>query len=100
MTKDSLPFTVSLDLAKSGKGAVARDKFDAALAGANDALRWLRRCYDDRSLELLTIPSRSDDIDRAREAAAKLAENTSEIAVLGIGGGGPGGPALLPPRSA
>jgi glucose-6-phosphate isomerase len=99
MTKTALPFTVSLELAKTGKGAAPSDKFDMALAGASDALRWLRESKADRSIELLGIPERSDDIDRASEAAAKLAENTSEVAVLGIGGSSLGGQALLALRS-
>src|SRR4029077_3047384 len=99
MTKESLPFTVSLDLALGGKGAVARDKFEAALNSAGEALRWLRQRHDDRSLELLTIPARTDDIDRAREVAKSLEENTSEIAVLVSGGSSLGGQALLALRS-
>jgi glucose-6-phosphate isomerase len=94
MVQESLPFTVSLDHALAGKGAVPRAGYDSALASAAEALRWLRKARDDGTLELLSVPSRSDDIDRAREAAARLAENTSEIAVLGIGGSSLGGQAL------
>ena len=94
MTQKSLPFESLLDLALDGKGAVARDKFDAALSSAGDAVDWLKRAREEGSLELLAIPGRTDDIDQARLAAAKLVENTSEVAVLGIGGSSLGGQAL------
>ena len=91
----SLPFTISLDLALSGKGAVARADYDAALAATAPHLAWLREAREKKSLELLGIPSRTDDLVAAREVAAKLLENnTSEIAVLGIGGSSLGGQAL------
>jgi glucose-6-phosphate isomerase len=94
MASESLPFTASLDLALSGTGAASRERFDSALASADEALRWLRQARNDRSLGLLTIPSRRDDMEQAREAAAKFSENTSQIAVLGIGGSSLGGQAL------
>jgi len=90
----SLPFSISLDLALSGKGAVARADYDAALEAAAPHLAWLREARENKTLELLGIPARTDDLDAAREVAAKLAENTSEIAVLGIGGSSLGGQAL------
>ncbi|HEX4860171.1 MAG TPA: hypothetical protein VFV07_02975 [Rhizomicrobium sp.] len=89
-----LPFTISLDLALSGKGAVARADYDAALAAAAPHLAWLREAREKKTLELLGIPSRTDDLDAAQAVAAKLAQNTSEVAVLGIGGSSLGGQAL------
>jgi glucose-6-phosphate isomerase len=85
------PFAVSLDLALSGKGAVARADFDAALAAAQPHAKAL---LADTSIELLGVPARRDDIEAARPIAAKLLENTSEIAILGIGGSSLGGQAL------
>ena len=95
MSTESLPFEISLDLALGGKGAVARDCYDGVLKDAEDALSWLRRSRDDKSIELFGIPSRTDDLARAREAAEKLENNTSDIVVLGIGGSSLGGKALL-----
>jgi glucose-6-phosphate isomerase len=89
MTQPS--FVVSLDLALKGKGAVARADFDAALAQAQPHAKAL---LADTSIELLSVPARRDDIERARPIAAKLSENSSEIAVLGIGGSSLGGQAL------
>jgi glucose-6-phosphate isomerase len=94
MTQDSHPFDVSLSLALEGKGAPKRADYDAALAEAGRALDWLRASKADGSIELFSIPGRTDDIAQARDVAAKLAENTTDIAVLGIGGSSLGGQAL------
>jgi glucose-6-phosphate isomerase len=100
MAQESLPFTVSLDLALGGKGAVGPKQLEQALAGAESALEWLRKSRDDGSIELFSIPARTDDIAQARDAATKLLENTSDIAVLGIGGSSLGGKALQALRPA
>jgi len=90
----SLPFSVSLDLTLSGKGAVPRAGFDAALAACAPHLDWLRKVHADKSLELLGVPSRTDDLDAARMVAESFCKDTSEIGVLGIGGSSLGGQAL------
>ncbi|MBV8977399.1 MAG: glucose-6-phosphate isomerase [Alphaproteobacteria bacterium] len=90
----SLPYTISLDLALSGKGAVPRADFDAARKACAAHLDGLRRARADGSLELLGVPSRRDDLDAARPVAEKLLHNTTDIAVLGIGGSSLGGQAL------
>jgi glucose-6-phosphate isomerase len=90
----SLPYSIDLDLALSGKGAVARADYDAALAAAAPHLQWLREARETKSLELLGVPSRTDDIDAAQDVAAQLSKDTSEVAVLGIGGSSLGGQAL------
>ncbi|MEI9886399.1 MAG: hypothetical protein WDN08_07825 [Rhizomicrobium sp.] len=56
---------------------------------------WLRRQAGDKSLELLGIAERTDDIDAARPIAASFAKDTSDVAVLGIGGSSLGGKALM-----
>jgi glucose-6-phosphate isomerase len=90
--RDSLPFSVSLDLAV-GNGVEASD-FEAALGETEGALAWLRDTHARSTLELLSIPSRRDDIAAARAAAEKWLSNTSDVAVLGIGGSSLGGQAL------
>jgi glucose-6-phosphate isomerase len=90
----SLPYSISLDLALSGKGAVARADYDAALAATAPHLAWLREARERKTLELLGVPSRTDDIDAAQDVAAQLSKDTSEVAVLGIGGSSLGGQAL------
>src|SRR5208282_4050188 len=82
-----LPFAVSLDLASGATGAVA---YANALADAEGALAWLRDAYATKSLELLRVPERRDDIEAARTAAEKWRGNTTDVAVGGIeavGGG-------------
>ena len=89
----SAAFNVSLDLALSGKGAPPRDAYDQALGKTAAALDWLRRQHAGRSLELLGIPSRTDDLRAAAKQAAAL-KGFATVAVLGIGGSSLGGQAL------
>jgi glucose-6-phosphate isomerase len=94
MAQDSLPFGVSLDLALSGPGAVAKSSYDAALKEADGALAWLRGQHDAKALELLEIPSRTADLGAAAPIVDAFSKDTSDIAVLGIGGSSLGGRAL------
>src|SRR5450432_1722000 len=87
------PFTIDLQLALSGKGAPPRSAYDQALAKSAGALDWLRQQYASLGLELLGIPSRSDDLRAAAKQAAAL-KGFSTVAVLGIGGSSLGGQAL------
>jgi glucose-6-phosphate isomerase len=87
------PFSVNLDLALSGKGAPPRSAYDQALAKSAVALDWLRGQHSSKSLELLGIPSRTDDLARAAKQAAAL-KGFATVAVLGIGGSSLGGQAL------
>ena len=87
------PFSVSLDLALSGAGAPPRAAYDAALRASRDALEWLRVQKASGGLELLGIPTRTDDVKAAAKQAAAL-NVFSTVAVLGIGGSSLGGQAL------
>jgi glucose-6-phosphate isomerase len=89
----SAPFSVNIDLALSGKGAAPRDGYDKLLAKSAEALSWLREQHKTRGLELLGIPTRTDDLRQATKQAAALKGFTT-IAVLGIGGSSLGGQAL------
>jgi glucose-6-phosphate isomerase len=89
----SAAFNVNLDLALSGKGAPPRDAYDQALSKTAATLDWLRRQHAGRSLELLGIPSRTDDLRAAAKQAAAL-KGFATVAVLGIGGSSLGGQAL------
>jgi glucose-6-phosphate isomerase len=90
---ESAPFSVSLDLALGGPGAIARAGYDKALADSAAGLDWLRERHESKGLELLGIPSRTDDLKIATKHAATLGGFTT-IAVLGIGGSSLGGQAL------
>jgi len=89
----SAPFSVNLDLALSGKGAVPCDGYDQALAKSAAALDWLRQQHASKGLELLGIPTRTDDLRAATKQAAAL-KGFATVAVLGIGGSSLGGQAL------
>ena len=90
----ALPFSISLDLALSGPGAVSRAAFDAALKDGAVALAWLREQKKAHALEILDIVDRTDDIAAAKAVADSWMGNSSDIAVLGIGGSSLGGQAL------
>ncbi|HEX4177364.1 MAG TPA: hypothetical protein VHY57_02960 [Rhizomicrobium sp.] len=87
------PFSVTIDLALSGKGSVPRDAYDQALAKSAAALDWLREQHASKGLELLGIPTRTDDLRAATKQAAAL-KGFATVAVLGIGGSSLGGQAL------
>ncbi|HVW73829.1 MAG TPA: hypothetical protein VHC39_09330 [Rhizomicrobium sp.] len=87
------PFSVTTDLALSGKGSVPRDAYDQALEKSAAALDWLRAQHASKGLELLGIPTRTDDVRAAAKQAAAL-EGFATVAVLGIGGSSLGGQAL------
>ena len=90
-------FSVSLDLALSGNGAPSG--YDKSLVESASALDWLRDQAKTKSLELLGIPARADDLRAATKQAAAL-KGFSTIAVLGIGGSSLGGQALTALRKA
>src|SRR3954469_8107448 len=89
----SAAFTVNLELALSGKGAVPRDGYDQALAKSAAGLDWLRAQQAGKTLELLGIPSATADLRAATKQAAAL-KGFATVAVLGIGGSSLGGQAL------
>src|ERR1700748_510352 len=89
----SAAFTVNLELALSGKGAVPQGGYDQALAKSAAALDWLREQHASKGLELLGIPTRTDDLRAAAKQAAAL-KGFATVAVLGIGGTSLGGQAL------
>jgi glucose-6-phosphate isomerase len=88
------PLTVSLDLALAGKGAPPKAVYEASLDKAAGALDWLRQQEQARTLELLDIPARTDDLKAAKARAGDIARGMKTVAVLGIGGSSLGGQAL------
>src|SRR5471030_1268242 len=94
MPQESLPFTISLELALGGPGACPRPAFDAALAEADKGLSWLREQHRTKSLEHLFVPSRTDDLATAQPVVDAFCKDTSDVAVLAIGGSSLGGQAL------
>ena len=93
------PLNISLDLALSGAGAPSQARYSQALGACASALDWLRQQHKGKTLELLGIPSRTDDLRAATKQAAALKGFTT-VAVLGIGGSSLGGQALTALRKA
>jgi glucose-6-phosphate isomerase len=85
---------VNLDLALTGPGAPSKANYGTSLAKAEKALDWLREQQKANALELLSIPSRTDDLRKAQARALEIARGTKTVAVLGIGGSSLGGQAL------
>jgi glucose-6-phosphate isomerase len=109
MTDDSLPFSVSLDLALRVEGAPSAEAHDAAVKKTEDALFWLieqrrtgalgapsieSRAKHAGAMELLTIVEREDDIAAGAVVADALKRDTSDVFVLGTGGSSLGAQAL------
>jgi glucose-6-phosphate isomerase len=94
MSKESLPFTVSLELALGGPGACPQPAFASAMADAEKALAWLKEQNEARTIELLSVPSRRDDLVAAQAVVDSFCKDSSDVAVLGIGGSSLGGQAL------
>lgn len=90
---------ISLELALSGAGAPPQARYTQALQASASALDWLRQQHKGKTLELLGIPSRSDDLKTASKQAAAL-KGFATVAVLGIGGSSLGGQALTALRKA
>ncbi|OAI45227.1 hypothetical protein AYO42_03240 [Rhizomicrobium sp. SCGC AG-212-E05] len=87
------PLNISTELAMAGAGAPSPTRYAKALGGTVAALDWLRRQHKDKTLELLGIPARTDDVRMAAKQAAAL-KGFATVAVLGIGGSSLGGQAL------
>ncbi len=93
------PLNISIELAMSGAGAPSPTRYAKALGGTVAALDWLRQQHKGKTLELLGIPARTDDVRTASRQAAAL-KGFATVAVLGIGGSSLGGQALTPLRKA
>jgi glucose-6-phosphate isomerase len=91
---DSLPFSVSVDLALRVSGAPSAAAHDRAVKQTEDALFHLIEARRTGAMELLSIVEREDDLALAAAAADALKKNTTEIFVLGTGGSSLGAQAL------
>ncbi len=92
-----MPIQQSIDSALEkniGTHGVADGALTAALKRAEGALEDLRARHADRSLPLLRLPERTDDLAGIREAARKLVDSASDVVILGTGGSSLGGQTL------
>jgi glucose-6-phosphate isomerase len=77
-----------------GEGGVTSHELDDALGRADAAMLRLRHWHRDRTLPLLALPERRDDLEACREAAAILLAGASDIVIYGTGGSSLGAQAL------
>lgn len=77
-----------------GTAGLSRGEYEAVLARTESGLAWLREAHSSGTLPLLSLPAREDDLGEIRMAAEWLAEDTTDIVVLGTGGSSLGGQTL------
>jgi glucose-6-phosphate isomerase len=97
MPQPNAPYEQNIDACfeeKIGKDGLSRAAFDKALKQSESALSWLREAYEKKSLALLRVPERKDDLSPLRDVAGKLLDNTTDLFVLGTGGSSLGAQAL------
>jgi glucose-6-phosphate isomerase len=90
-----MPYTQDISRAlKSGHGGgISDERFQEMLARTEPALEKLRAAYAGRSLPLLLLAEKSDDLPSLQKAAARL-KKASDVVFLGTGGSSLGGQAL------
>ena len=97
MSHSTLPYEQRIDACfeeEIGAGGLSRSAYEAALGEADAALGWLREAYAKKSLALLHVPARKDDLGPLRDVAERLLDNTTDLFVLGTGGSSLGAQAL------
>src|ERR1035438_5788855 len=81
--------------ARIGPHGIADKALAAALDRAGAALDTLRARHADGGLPLLRLPEAHDDLASIREAGRRLAENATDVVILGTGGSSLGGQTLV-----
>lgn len=97
MSQTNLPYEQNVDACfeeKIGKDGLSQAAYGKALKEAETALAWLREAYEKKTLALLRVPERKDDLALLRDVAAKLLDNTTDLFVLGTGGSSLGAQAI------
>ena len=92
-----MPLIHSIDSALEktiGAHGVSAKALDAALARADGALEILRARHADGGLPLLKLPETHGDIEAIRDTARRLAQDATDIVILGTGGSSLGGQTL------
>jgi len=87
----------SIDSAREeriGAHGISAAALKAALGRAEDALDRLRKLHAERSLPLLRLPETRNDLETIRDIARRLANEATDIVVLGTGGSSLGGQTL------
>src|SRR5674536_3980 len=82
----------SIDSAREqriGPHGVAEKALNDALGRAEGALEVLRARHADGGLPLLRLPETHDDLVPIRDTGRRLAENATDVVLLGTGGSSP-----------
>jgi glucose-6-phosphate isomerase len=90
----SMPIVQSIDGALEnaiGPHGISKRALDAALARTEPALEILRARHADGGLPLLKLPETHNDLENIRDTARRLAEDATDIVMLGTGGSSLGG---------
>src|SRR5437879_6066614 len=87
----ALPYTQELRRAFPGSKVAYRQ----ALASLTPALKRLQAAHDDRSLPLLRVASRRDDLPEIAAAARRFRMSFADVIVLGTGGSSLGAQTLV-----
>lgn len=97
MSQPALPYEQRIDTCfeeKIGAGGLSRAAYEKALDESAPSLAWLKEAYEKKTLALLRVPERKDDLGPLRDVAAKLLDNTTDLFIFGIGGSSLGAQAL------
>ncbi len=78
-----------------GDGGVDQSEIDAVLPRAEQALSSLRVSYEDKSLPLLRLTGRTDDIEECAHVLEGFVRGAERVYILGTGGSSLGGQALV-----
>jgi glucose-6-phosphate isomerase len=95
--QSSLPYEQHIDTCfddKIGKDGLSRAAYETALKEAEAGVAWLKEAYEKKTLALLRVPERKDDLGPLRDVAAKLLDNTTDLFIFGIGGSSLGAQAI------
>lgn len=87
----ALPYTQELRRAFPGN----KSSYQKALASLAPALRRLQAAHDDRSLPLLRVAARRDDLPAIEAAARRFRMSFADVIVLGTGGSSLGAQTLV-----
>jgi len=79
---------------KIGADGLAHESHAARLKKADAILADLRKAYEGRTLQLLTIPEARDDLTAMEPAAQAFLNNTTDICLFGTGGSSLGAQAV------
>jgi glucose-6-phosphate isomerase len=92
-----MPLLQSIENAREeriGAHGVAAAALDQALARSDKALTWLKAQHADKTLPLLQLPGKRDDLAEIAATARQLTLGASDVVLLGTGGSSLGGQTL------